>query len=151
MFNRIGREKFGAVWVRDMKISRTELAAAGLSIAFFAFIGGYFWGQSNISDSVTISTQYSATAAAATEATAATNTGIVTEEPSADPTGKRLNINTASIAELETLPGIGEVLASRIVEYRQQNGDYRTIYDITSVKGIGEKTLEAIESLISVG
>ncbi len=52
------------------------------------------------------------------------------------------NINTASEAQLQRLPRIGPALAARIVEYRRVNGPFRSIEQITEVKGIGERTLE---------
>lgn len=61
-----------------------------------------------------------------------------------------ININTASAAALTALPGIGEVLAQRIVDYREANGPFRTVAELTKVKGIGEKKLEAILDLITV-
>ena len=53
-----------------------------------------------------------------------------------------VNINTASVAELCNLSGIGEVKAKAIVDYRQQNGKFTSIDDIAKVKGIGPKTIE---------
>lgn len=61
-----------------------------------------------------------------------------------------ININTASAALLETLPGIGEVLAQRIVDYRNTYGPFQSVYALTNVKGIGEKRLAAIINLITV-
>jgi len=66
-------------------------------------------------------------------------------------TGKsKININTASAQELETLPGIGPAYAERIIRYRQEHGPFQRIEDITQVKGIGPKTLEKIEDFITV-
>ncbi|HEC21611.1 MAG TPA: hypothetical protein ENI95_01700 [Chloroflexi bacterium] len=70
-------------------------------------------------------------------------------EPGAVASGP-ININTASEAELETLPGIGPVLAQRIVEYREANGPFATIEDIQKVAGIGPATFEDIRDLITV-
>ncbi len=60
-----------------------------------------------------------------------------------------VNVNTASVKELEVLPGIGEVLAQRIVEYRENNGPFKTPEDLLKVRGIGPKKLEEIRDLIS--
>ena len=49
-----------------------------------------------------------------------------------------VNINTATAAELEALPGIGPAKAKAIVAYRQQNGQFKTVEDLKKVKGIGE-------------
>jgi competence protein ComEA len=61
----------------------------------------------------------------------------------------KLNVNTASVEELETLPYIGEVKAKAIVEYREKNGPFRSPEDLLDVPGIGEKTLEKIRGKIT--
>jgi competence protein ComEA len=62
-----------------------------------------------------------------------------------------VNINTATASELETLPGIGEVTAQRIVEYREANGPFETIEEIQNVSGIGPKTFEGMRDMLRVG
>lgn len=62
-----------------------------------------------------------------------------------------ININTASIEELDQLPGIGETTAIRIIDYRTVNGPFATIEDIINVSGIGTSTYEEIKDLITVG
>ena len=62
-----------------------------------------------------------------------------------------ININTATQAELESLPGIGETTARRIIEYREENGPFARIEDIVDVAGIGDGTFERIKDLITVG
>jgi len=62
----------------------------------------------------------------------------------------KININTADASQLMSLPGIGEVLAGRIIEYREKNGAFRNIYEIMDVRGIGEKTFQKLENLICV-
>lgn len=62
----------------------------------------------------------------------------------------KININTAGIAELDSLPGIGEAYAKRIIEYRETNGLFKSIEEIKNVSGIGEKRFEAIKDLITV-
>ncbi len=61
-----------------------------------------------------------------------------------------ININTALQAELESLPGIGPVLAQRILDYRKKHGDFTTIEAIQKVNGIGPATFERIKLLITV-
>ena len=64
--------------------------------------------------------------------------------------GARININTATSQELQTLRGIGPAMARRIIEYRQASGGFSTVDDLTNVKGIGEKTLEKLRDSITV-
>lgn len=64
--------------------------------------------------------------------------------------GGLININSASATELETLSGIGEVLAATIVEYREQNGPFASVEDLMDVSGIGPATLEEIRDQVTV-
>ncbi len=61
-----------------------------------------------------------------------------------------VNINTASAAQLETLPGIGAVLAERIISYRDENGAFQSRYNIMDVPGIGTGIYEKIKDSICV-
>jgi competence protein ComEA len=61
-----------------------------------------------------------------------------------------VNVNTASATELETLDGIGEVIAAAIVDYRTQNGPFTSVDQLEDVSGIGPSTLEAIRDAVTV-
>jgi competence protein ComEA len=61
-----------------------------------------------------------------------------------------VNLNTATLDQLETLPGIGEVLGQRILDYRQQHGVFRSVDDLLNVSGIGDKRLAELRPLITI-
>jgi len=61
-----------------------------------------------------------------------------------------LNLNTATAAQLEGLPGIGKATADRIVEYRQKSGGFKKVEDLMNVRGIGEKNFLKLKPLITV-
>lgn len=65
------------------------------------------------------------------------------------PDGK-LDLNRATAAELDALPGIGPVLAGRIVAYREQHGGFRSVRDLRRVQGIGEKLYQSLAELVAV-
>lgn len=72
---------------------------------------------------------------------------LVTPTP---PVGGLVNINTADAALLETVPGIGPTIASRIIAYREENGPFERVDDLQKVAGIGPATLEQIRPYITV-
>lgn len=76
---------------------------------------------------------------------------VSTGTPSASAGEGLVNINTASLDELDTLPGIGPTTAQRIIDYRNENGPFGSIEDIVNVSGIGPATFEELKDLITVG
>jgi competence protein ComEA len=68
---------------------------------------------------------------------------------SAPAAGPAVNVNTAGVQELTTLPGIGPALAGRIVEHRKQNGPFRRTEDLLAVRGVGPKLLAKIKDRLT--
>ena len=60
-----------------------------------------------------------------------------------------INLNTATQSELETLPGIGPAMASRIIEFRERNGSFRSVDEVKLITGIGERRYESIRHLVT--
>ena len=72
------------------------------------------------------------------------------ENNNTDKEDKKVNINTASQSELDELPGIGPSTAQKIIEYREENGNFEKIEDVQNVKGIGDAKFEEIKDKITV-
>jgi len=83
------------------------------------------------------------------EQTAVNGTGNAQISGSNSAKSGKININTASKEELMNLPGIGDVKAQAIIDYRTKNGPFKDIHEIVNVSGIGEKTFEKIKDLIT--
>ena len=120
-----------------------------LTCVFAAFLGGFHIGRKMNRSPVhiyqitpTVESQPEALEEAdeEEEVTEETETGVVFP----------LNINTATIPELDELPGIGPVLAQRIVDYRTTYGKYKAVEELLKVNGIGDAKLMEIMDLITV-
>ena len=80
----------------------------------------------------------------------ALNTEIKGTTSSSQNKDGKIDINTATVDQLQMLPGIGEVLAQRIIDYREEHGAFQSIEDLLNVSGIGESKLANIEPRIKV-
>jgi comEA protein len=78
------------------------------------------------------------------------NTDVSNLEKSEGDTLFRIILNTASKVELEKLPGVGPVMADRILEYRDMHRQFHSIEELKHIKGIGEKTIQKIEPYLTV-
>ena len=81
---------------------------------------------------------------------------VVGLAPSAMPAGSAggsgglVNLNTAALDQLQTLPGVGPVLAQRIIDYRDHNGGFHTVADLRKVTGIGEARYNDLKARVTV-
>ncbi|WP_294475936.1 ComEA family DNA-binding protein [uncultured Intestinimonas sp.] len=117
-----------------------EKVLLGVTAAFLLLVCGYFWGTRSTASPYRVDQQLLLPPEESAQAVT----------PSAPvPTGK-ININTATAEELDTLPGIGETRAAAIVADREANGPFRIVEDLTRVSGIGEGTLEGLIDYITV-
>lgn len=112
-----------------------------VSLAFATFVAGFYIGKNWARPDVQIQVS---------------NVSTSGSNPSADPTPDSsdslcVNINTATKEELMTLPGIGEVLADRIIEYRTLHGAFQNVTDLAAVEGIGQVKLANILPYITIG
>jgi competence protein ComEA len=92
-----------------------------------------------------------AAAAQATSSAAPTQTKTARPSKAAPAPASPVNLNTASQAQLEALPGVGAKAAQRILDYRKQNGSFKKVEDLMNVKGFGEKTFLKLKPMLTVG
>lgn len=153
-----------------MKINLFERIILLLTVAALAFMSGYYVRGTVIRDTIEIETERMPAISESDGADETPRSAIPEAQSSVIPleenltatesarepdpvraaSGDALDLNTASLEELETLPGIGPVLAERIVEYRERYGGFQSVEEIMYVSGIGEKTYAKIADLLKV-
>lgn len=117
-----------------------------ITIAFAAFTLGFFLGRNRSPEPVTLSVP--ASMQTVPEETSVPETVEAVPEPTVS---FPIEINSAGIEEFTALPGIGDVLAQRILAYREENGSYSSVEELMNVEGIGKKRFEDILDLITIG
>lgn len=116
-----------------------------VTVLFTAFTAGFFLGRNGSHGSVAVSVPE-----AMQTVPAVTTLPAQTVQETLSVTYP-IDINTADADTLSALPGIGQVLAKRIIAYREENGAFTATAELLNVEGIGEKRMEAILDLITVG
>lgn len=127
-----------------MKLAKSEKIVLIITIVFLALVLGFALGQRESETPVVFGKSSFVGRGAGRTAGEA----VASEENRGQ--SIIININTASKEELESLNGIGPVLAQRIIEYREDKGGFKTIEDITKVRGIGAAVYNKIWQYISV-
>lgn len=123
-----------------MKLSRAELAVLAVTAVLLALMGGYYLGVGR-------------TRPMSPAGTAAEEPADVSPEPprESEETENRVDLNTAGLEELMTLPGIGEKRARAILDYREEHGPFAYVEDLIRVPGIGEGILEGLMGQVTAG
>lgn len=129
-------------------MKKASIILSIITIVFCAFAGGFLFGRNFNRSDVIVSTPQDQTPDLISIQQDSTD---VPESTTAPTEAKLLDINTAEAADFEALPGIGQVLAQRIVDYRDANGPFSSVADLVNVEGIGEKKLTALLDYITVG
>lgn len=119
-------------------MKKASLIMIAMTLVFTAFTVGFILGRNADHNRVSISVSH-----------APKQTDPPQETAPTEPTP--IDINTATVQQLSSLPGIGQVLAQRIISYRTANGPFESLADLTKVEGVGEKKLEAILEYITLG
>ncbi len=106
--------------------------------------------EGDILESVSTSAETESTTSQSNTETTPDTTAAEEGSTAASNTAGKVNINTAELAELTTLTGIGDVKGQAIIDYRTEHGPFASVDELTNVSGIGDKTLAKIRDQITV-
>lgn len=119
-------------------MKKAGVALVAITVVFCIFTVGFLIGRNNNKSDILVRQ-------IAADVQSSPNTIPASTKPA------KVNINAATVDELTLLPGIGTKLAQRIVDYRNENGPFRAIEDLTNVSGIGDAKLMELWDYIVIG
>lgn len=149
------------------RITKTEFAAIIITVILLAVAIGFFLGRNSGDSAVILDGAEPASAVTLPPEAPSESAAEIPEIPESisvledsilpEPDNDTINdsslldLNTATIYDLEELPDIGPVLAQRILEYREANGGFVSVEELKNVDGIGDKIFESVVNLVEVG
>jgi len=128
-------------------MKRAELIVLIITLAFVCFTAGFFTGRGHTTAAISVSPVERETPSVS-DISNAPSVSHGDKSEMAD--SELLDLNSATVDELSKLPGIGEVLAQRIVDYREEHGNFSAVSDIMNVNGIGEAKYLSAKDYLTV-